>query len=71
MFKLGDKWRKHDFEALGEGKDRLKKIMSETARCIKCYQCIEAARSATVLTARPRTRRMSRPANSRSTSCST
>ncbi len=41
MLKLGDKWRKHDFEALGEGKDRLKKIMSETSRCIKCYQCID------------------------------
>jgi formate dehydrogenase subunit beta len=41
MFKLGDKWRKHDFEGLGEGKDRLKKIMSETSRCIKCYQCID------------------------------
>ena len=41
MLKLGDKWRKHDFEALGEGKDRLKKIMAETARCIKCYGCID------------------------------
>ncbi|OPY35536.1 MAG: Formate dehydrogenase subunit beta [Methanoregula sp. PtaU1.Bin051] len=41
MFKLADKWRKHDFTALGDGKDRLRKIMSETARCIKCYQCID------------------------------
>jgi formate dehydrogenase (coenzyme F420) beta subunit len=41
MFKLGDKWRKKDFEGLGTGKDRLKKIMSETSRCIKCYQCID------------------------------
>jgi formate dehydrogenase subunit beta len=41
MLKLGEKWRKHDFEGLGEGKDRLKKIMSETSRCIKCYQCID------------------------------
>jgi len=41
MLKLGDKWRKHDFESLGEGKDRLKKIMSETSRCMKCYQCID------------------------------
>ena len=41
MFKLGDKWRKRDFEALGDGKDRLKKIMQETSRCIKCYSCIE------------------------------
>jgi len=42
MFKLGDKWRKHDFEGLGEGKERLKKIMQETSRCIKCYSCINA-----------------------------
>ena len=42
MFKLGDKCRKKDFEALGEGKDRLKKIMTETSRCIKCYSCISA-----------------------------
>jgi formate dehydrogenase subunit beta len=41
MLKLGEKWRKKDFEGLGEGKDRLKKIMSETSRCIKCYQCID------------------------------
>jgi len=41
MLKLGDKWRKKDFEGLGEGKDRLKKIMAETSRCIKCYACIE------------------------------
>ena len=41
MLKLGEKWRRKDFEGLGEGKDRLKKIMSETSRCIKCYQCID------------------------------
>ena len=41
MLKLGDKWRKKDFEGLGEGKDRLKKIMAETSRCMKCYACIE------------------------------
>jgi formate dehydrogenase subunit beta len=41
MLKLGDKWRKKDFEGLGEGKERLKKIMTETARCIKCYGCID------------------------------
>jgi formate dehydrogenase (coenzyme F420) beta subunit len=41
MMKLGDKWRKHDFEGLGDGKDRLAKIMSETSRCIKCYSCID------------------------------
>jgi len=42
MFKLGDKWRDKDFKSLGEGKDRLKKIMQETSRCIKCYSCILA-----------------------------
>jgi len=42
MMKLGDKWRKKDFEGLGEGKERLKKIMEETSRCIKCYSCISA-----------------------------
>ncbi|MDG6251341.1 Coenzyme F420 hydrogenase/dehydrogenase, beta subunit C-terminal domain [Methanocalculus sp.] len=41
MLKLGDKWRKHDFEALGEGRARLETIMKETSRCIKCYACIE------------------------------
>ena len=41
MLKLGDKWRAKYFEGLGEGKDRLKKIMDETSRCIKCYACIE------------------------------
>jgi len=42
MLKLGDKWRNKDFTGLGEGKDRLKKIMAETSRCIKCYSCISA-----------------------------
>jgi len=42
MLKLGDKWRKKDFEGLAEGKDRLRKIMTETSRCIKCYSCISA-----------------------------
>jgi len=41
MLKLGDKWRKRDFEGLGEGKDRLNKIVKETSRCIKCYACVE------------------------------
>ena len=41
MLKLGDKWRARYFEGLGEGKDRLKKIMNDTSRCIKCYACIE------------------------------
>jgi len=42
MFKLGDKCRAKDFAGLGEGKERLKKIMEETSRCIKCYSCISA-----------------------------
>jgi formate dehydrogenase subunit beta len=41
MLKLGDHWRKHDFEGLGTGKDRLKLLMEEANRCIKCYGCIE------------------------------
>ncbi|MGC9435179.1 MAG: Coenzyme F420 hydrogenase/dehydrogenase, beta subunit C-terminal domain [Methanomicrobiales archaeon] len=41
MLKLADKWRKADFESLGEGTDRLKFIINETSRCIKCYQCID------------------------------
>jgi formate dehydrogenase subunit beta len=42
MLKLGDHWRKHDFGALGQGKDRLKFIMQESARCTKCYACVDA-----------------------------
>ncbi len=41
MYKLADKWRAKDFGELGEGRERLKKIVKETSRCIKCYQCIE------------------------------
>ena len=41
MFKLADKWREKDFKGLGEGPARLKTIMQDTSRCIKCYQCIE------------------------------
>ena len=36
------KWRAKDFAGLGEGRERLKKIVKETSRCIKCYSCIEA-----------------------------
>jgi formate dehydrogenase subunit beta len=42
MLKLGDKWRAKDFGALGEGRERLKKIVEDTSRCIKCYSCISA-----------------------------
>jgi formate dehydrogenase subunit beta len=41
MFKLADKWREKDFKGLGEGTQRLKKIMEDTSRCIKCYSCID------------------------------
>jgi formate dehydrogenase subunit beta len=39
MLKLGDKWRKKDFSALGEKMWEI--INKETSRCIKCYSCIE------------------------------
>jgi formate dehydrogenase (coenzyme F420) beta subunit len=42
MLKLGDKWRERDFKALGEGNERLKKIMNDTSKCIKCMSCINA-----------------------------
>jgi formate dehydrogenase subunit beta len=42
MLKLGDKWRKKDFDGLGTGRERLKRIVESTQRCIKCYSCIEA-----------------------------
>jgi formate dehydrogenase (coenzyme F420) beta subunit len=41
MIKLGEKWRAKDFAEMGEGDDRLKHILAETSRCIKCYACIE------------------------------
>ena len=39
MFKLGDKWRKKDFTALGV--NFWETVNKETSRCIKCYSCIE------------------------------
>ena len=41
MLKLGDEWREKDFASLGKGKDRLKLLMEETSKCIKCYACVE------------------------------
>jgi len=41
MLKLGDKWRARYFDELGEGKERLQKMMEDASRCIKCYACIE------------------------------
>jgi formate dehydrogenase subunit beta len=39
MLKLGDKWRKHDFEALAP--NLWDTIAKETGRCMKCLACIE------------------------------
>jgi len=39
MLKLGEKWRKKDFTALGA--NMWETINKETSRCIKCYSCIE------------------------------
>ena len=39
MFKLGDKWRKHDFSALAP--TLWETISKETGRCMKCYACID------------------------------
>lgn len=41
MHKLADKWRAKDFNELGNGTERLQAIMKETARCIRCYACVE------------------------------
>lgn len=41
MLNLADRWRTRDFETLGEGKARLKKMIEETSRCIKCYTCVD------------------------------
>ena len=41
MLKLGDKWRQKYFTGIGKDRERLKLIMNETARCIKCYSCVE------------------------------
>ena len=71
MMKLGDKWRKHDFEGLGDGKERLAKIMSETSRCIKCYSCIDQCPICYCVECRTKNRTLYRPVNCRSISCST
>jgi formate dehydrogenase subunit beta len=38
---LADKWRARDFAPLSSSKERLKAIIEETSRCIKCYTCVE------------------------------
>lgn len=41
MLNLSESGRIKDFQSLGEGKNRLKQLVNETSRCIKCYSCIE------------------------------
>ncbi len=38
---LAEKQREKDFTALGKGTERLQAVMKETARCIRCYACVE------------------------------
>ncbi|OPY50181.1 MAG: Formate dehydrogenase subunit beta [Methanosaeta sp. PtaU1.Bin060] len=38
---LADKWREKDFSPLSSSKERLKRVIEETSRCIKCYTCVE------------------------------
>ncbi len=41
ILNLADKWRERDFMPLSTSRERLKRMMEETSRCIKCYTCIE------------------------------
>ncbi|WP_440948838.1 4Fe-4S dicluster domain-containing protein [Methanosarcina sp. T3] len=41
MLNLAEDWRKKDFLALGKGKTRLRQMVEETSRCIRCYTCVE------------------------------
>jgi formate dehydrogenase subunit beta len=41
VLNLADKWRERDFTPLSTSRERLKKMREETARCIKCYTCVE------------------------------
>ena len=68
---LGDKWRKHDFEALGQGKERLTTIVRETSRCIKCYACIENCPICYCVECSTKKPYLVPPGCCRSTSCST
>ena len=38
---LADEWRKKDFAPLSSSRERLKMMIEETRRCIKCYTCVE------------------------------
>ncbi len=41
VLKLADNWRERDFAPLQSSRERLKIMIEETARCIKCYTCVE------------------------------
>jgi formate dehydrogenase (coenzyme F420) beta subunit len=41
ILNLADSWREADFSPLSSSKERLKVMIKETSRCIKCYTCIE------------------------------
>ena len=41
ILNLADEWRKKDFAPLSSSRERLKMMIEETARCIKCYTCVE------------------------------
>jgi formate dehydrogenase subunit beta len=41
ILNLADIWRERDFTPLSTSRERLKRMMEETSRCIKCYTCIE------------------------------
>lgn len=38
---LAEEWRKKDFAPLSSSRERLKAMIEETSRCIKCYTCVE------------------------------
>lgn len=42
ILNLSDEWRKRDFAPLETSRNRLKVMIEETSRCIKCYACVEA-----------------------------
>jgi formate dehydrogenase subunit beta len=38
---VANRWRERDFAPLRSSRDRLKLMIEETSRCIKCYTCVE------------------------------
>lgn len=41
ILNLSRQWQEKDFSSLKSSRERLKAIIEETSRCIKCYTCIE------------------------------